>query len=33
MNKNLDKSNLKQIIIDYPNQLEIGAQFAKEINL
>jgi len=33
MDKNLDKSNLRQVIIDYPNQLEIGAEFAKSIQL
>jgi glucose/mannose-6-phosphate isomerase len=33
MNTNLDKSNLRQVIIDYPNQLEIGKNFAKNINL
>ena len=33
MNKNLDKSNLRQVIIDYPNQLAIGKKFAENINL
>jgi glucose/mannose-6-phosphate isomerase len=33
MNKNLDKSNLRQVIIDYPNQLEIGKKFAENVDL
>jgi glucose/mannose-6-phosphate isomerase len=33
MNKNLDKSNLRQVIVDYPNQLEIGKKFAENVNL
>lgn len=31
MSYDLDKSNLRQVILDYPNQLEIGVQFAKNI--
>ncbi len=31
MNNEIDKSNLRQVILDYPNQLQIGADFAKDI--
>ncbi len=33
MNKNLDKSNLRKVILEYPNNLEIGAELAKDIKL
>ncbi len=34
MNQNpLDKSNLRQLIIDYPNQLDVGQKFAKGISV
>jgi len=31
MNHAIDKSDLRQVILDYPNQLEIGSRFAKNI--
>ncbi|MCK5080941.1 MAG: hypothetical protein KAQ63_02155, partial [Candidatus Moranbacteria bacterium] len=31
MNHDIDKSNLRQVILDYPNQLAEGAKFAKDI--
>ncbi len=33
MNYAIDKSNLRQVIIDYPNQLQAGAEFAKNIQI
>lgn len=33
MNSALDKSNLRKVIIDYPNQLQMGADFAEGIKL
>jgi len=33
MDHDIDKSNLRQVILDYPNQLPIGTEFAKDIDL
>lgn len=33
MNNNVDKSNLRQVILDYPNQLLLGKDFVKNIKL
>ena len=33
MNQDLDKSNLRQVILDYPNQLQMGADFAKNVKV
>ncbi len=33
MSQNLDKSNLRKVILEYPNNLEVGVNFVKNINL
>jgi glucose/mannose-6-phosphate isomerase len=33
MKQKLDKSNLRKVILEYPNSLEVGAEFAKDVKL